>query len=138
DTTRVIVPAPGAGRMIVPVWAMLACDTTAGAYTNFNTTATLTANPSASSVYLAWDAPNHFQDATGPAIAGYSDASGGILAGGTLTVALLNMVSGNLLFVGASGAADVGSAQAAANGCENFPLYVVGQNNTFGNFTGGN
>lgn len=132
-----IVAAPGAGKMLFPLMAVFAADTTAGAYTNFN--ATDTTSPYASSVYLAWDALNDFNDATGPAVIS------GWLSAADRRVAVVDAVSANLLSVGGQltgaspGGLNYGSTagQSVVNGYENATLSVVGQNNTKGDLTGG-
>lgn len=132
-----IVPAPGVGRMVIPIVAVLSCDARAASYTNFHTTTEVNAAPFLSSIYLAWDAANNFNDATGPAIVGYSDSSGGLLKSQKVNVVILNGVSGGLLFVHPDAQADVGGALDASTGYDNASLSVVGQNTALGDFTGG-
>jgi hypothetical protein len=130
-----IVAAPGVGRFLVPIGAWLVLDATAGAYTNFNAFDGL--NPYASSVYLAWDALNFFDDALGPV------AADGFLSLAERRVTYLSPASGNLQEVGGnlanSSGLVYGAAAPATTGYDNGSLSVVGQNNNaLGNFTGGN
>jgi len=129
-----IVAAPGVGQFLVPLGAWLIIDATAGAYTNFN--APSGTNPYASSVYLAWDALNFFNDALGPAQAT------GLLSHAERRVTYLSPVSGNMQEVGGdladSSGLVYGDPAIAALGYDNASLSVVGQNNALGDFTGGN
>lgn len=128
-----IVAAPGAGLMLLPLVAVFVCDAAAGAYTNFNVYSS--ADPFASSVYLAWDALINFNDATGPA-----PLAGGFMAGAQKTVTFLTGL-GSALLTGAgadvSGILGVGTGSPTTLGYENAALSVVGQNNAKGDFTGG-
>jgi hypothetical protein len=129
-----IVAAQGAGTVIVPAFSSWVCNASAGAYTNFN--AFSAATPYASSVYLAMDALNNFNDASGPIRADR------ILGKAFKVYANIGPISGLLIGVNATAgdsAIEYGpDAISVAVGYDNVPLYVVGQNDGLGNFTGGN
>lgn len=130
-----IVAAPGANKLLVPTMAVLLLDSSAAAYTNYN--AFSGTEPYASSVYLAWDALSHFNDALNPVTASSFLAQSGRMW------ALLGPVTSNIQSVAGDTSVGAGLVYTAAvhvdtQGYENKPLHVVGQNNDLGDFAGGN
>jgi hypothetical protein len=136
-TAPVIVPAPGAGKMVVPFFSHWFADTTAGAYTNLQTVTS--SNPAGCTLYLAWDAANHYNDASG-----FVDASS-MLGSPRKSWGYVGPDSNNVIQIGLFGESlplpEFAGGFDITAGYENADLNVVGQNNfpsNLGNFTGGN
>lgn len=112
-----VIPAPGLGKMIVPIMAVF----TTNIQVIYENIVTNPSNAYEGTIYLVWDALNNFNDAICAVNVGLDQTGRRVSFG--------NPVTGNLLTLAAGGQLmDYGTYGDVTLGYENAALYVVGQN----------